>query len=244
MLTKIILPVTFALLCGCSLLPAKYSAKSADSASNVSTWEPGRAAVKSAQKSWWSLPSLSKSTSPAPLSLTQLQDQTQAWLDLYEAPLRTALEGSGFTLERRSNVLMVSIPVQGSFNPDRPQMLMPAKLAPLARMAKLTANSAQAPAVFILGHTDSSGKLELNRVLSQQRAQAVAGIFTLSGFKRDRLQLKGVGPDMPRAANDSAAGRALNRRVDVLLAPQDTLVALVQQYSRPTTALTTAANPR
>jgi len=251
MLNRIYLPIALALLAGCSQPAAEHnnsswwSFSSASNSAKTQTTEQLQPQAKPDDASWWSFTSSAK---PAKITATEqgqtpqsLQNaRTQAWLDLYEAPLRTALEGSGFTLERRTDVLMVSIPVQGSFNPDRPQMLLPAKLGALTRIAKLTAKDAQAPAVLILGHSDSSGKLELNRSLSQQRAQAVAGIFSLSGFKRDRMLLKGVGPDMPRAANDSGAGRALNRRVEVLFAPQDSLLALVQQYSKPATTVLAA----
>ena len=156
----------------------------------------------------------------------------QAWLDDYEPRLREAVQGSNFELERHQDVWLVRMPVQGSFNPDRPELLLPAKLGPLTRLAKLAEQDPQGAAVLILGHADSSGKLEVNRRLSEQRAQAVGGIFRLSGFERDRLRLKGVGSDMPRAANDSPEGRALNRRVEILVAPKANLVALLQQYLR------------
>ena len=252
MLKKIYLSMALVLLVGCAQSEAKHtdsnwwSFSSASHSAKTKVADPIQSQAKPTASSWWSFASSSKAEkttaaepgqSPQPLQ----NPRNQAWLDLYEAPLRTALEGSGFSLERRTDVLLVSIPVQGSFNPDRPQLLMPAKLGPLARIAKLTVKDAQAPAVLILGHSDSSGKLELNRSLSQQRAQAVAGIFRLSGFKQDRMLLKGVGPDMPRAANDSAAGRVLNRRVELLLAPQDSLLGLVQQYSKPATATVLAA---
>ena len=251
MLNRIYLPITLALLAGCAQSAAEHndsnwwSFSSTSNSAKTQTPEQLQPQTKPDDASWWSFafsskPEKTTSTEQAQASQALQNARTQAWLDLYEAPLRTALEGSGFSLERRRDVLMVSIPVQGSFNPDRPQMLMPAKLGALTRIAKLTVPDAQAPAVLILGHSDSSGKLELNRSLSQQRAQAVAGIFSLSGFKRDRMLLKGVGPDMPRAANDSPAGRALNRRVEILLAPQDSLLALVQQYSKPATTVLAA----
>ena len=69
--------------------------------------------------------------------------------------------------------------------------------------------------------------------LSEQRAAAVASIFRLSGLQRDRMLLKGMGSNMPRAANDSAAGRELNRRVEIILTPKNTLVALMNFYSQP-----------
>lgn len=161
-----------------------------------------------------------------------LAGDTKAWLDRYEPKLKAAIEGSGFTLERRRNVLAVSMPVQGGFNPDRPQMLMPAKLGPLTRLAKIAEQDADA-AVLVLGHADSSGVAEQNLKLSEQRAAAVASIFRLSGLQRDRMLLKGMGSNMPRAANDSAAGRELNRRVEIILTPKNTLVALMHFYSQP-----------
>jgi outer membrane protein OmpA-like peptidoglycan-associated protein len=240
MLNNATLAIVLTLLCGCAQSPSKHSQteelQAAELAKPHSTTHL-RAPTSAGISNWWPFTMTNTSslhTAQSSLALQSEQDNlTQAWLDHYEAPLRTALEGSGFTLERREDVLMVSIPVTDSFNPERPQMLMPAKLAALSRIAKLRVADAQAPVALILGHSDSSGKIEFNRHLSQQRAQAVAGIFTLSGYKRDRLRIKGVGSDMPRAANDSPEGRALNRRVNVLLAPPETLLALLNRYSKP-----------
>ena len=176
----------------------------------------GAAPDKSATaKRWWPFDNASASKIAANPTLAAPK-YDQKWLADYAPRLRDALQGSGF-------------------HPDRPQLLLPAKLGPLTRMAKLAEQDPQGAAVLILGHADSSGKLELNRRISEQRAQAVGGIFRLSGFERDRMRLKGVGSDMPRAANDSPEGRALNRRVEILLAPKANLVALLQQYLRPPT---------
>jgi len=79
-----------------------------------------------------------------------------------------------------------------------------------------------------------------NRELSHQRARAFTSIFRLSGLKQNRLMVKGLGSDMPRAANDSQQGRALNRRVEILLTSQDTLNALISKYSQPAPAPATA----
>lgn len=160
---------------------------------------------------------------------------TQAWLDDYEPRLREAIKGSHFELERRDDVLVVTAPVQGTFNPDRPHMLLPVTLGPISRVAKLV-EADKSIAVLVLGHADSSGAAELNRDLSHQRARAFTAIFRLSGLKQDRLMVKGLGSDMPRAANDSVQGRALNRRVEIVLTPQQTMRALFAKYSQPTSA--------
>lgn len=55
----------------------------------------------------------------------------------------------------------------------------------------------------------------------------------MSGLQSNRLTLRGMGSVMPRATNDSNEGRALNRRVEILMTPQATMVALVSKYSQP-----------
>ena len=165
---------------------------------------------------------------------------TQAWLDQYEPKVREAIKGSKFELERREDVLAVTIPVDGAYNPDRPNMLLPLTLGPITQVAKAI-ESDNKTAILILGHADSSGATAANQKLSLERAASVSAIFRLSGLKRDRLMLKGMGSVMPRAANDSAAGRALNRRVELLLTPQDTMVALLAKYQQPAQAPQPAA---
>lgn len=160
---------------------------------------------------------------------------TQAWLDEYEPLVREAIKDSKFDVERRENLLVVTAPVKGTFNPDRPGMLLPISLGPITRVAKVLEKDNKV-GVLVLGHSDSSGALDKNRALSSERAGAVTAIFRLSGLKQDRLMIKGMGPDMPRAANDSATGRELNRRVEILLTRQDTLKALIAKYSQPASA--------
>lgn len=154
----------------------------------------------------------------------------RAWLDDYEPRLRDALKDSHFEVERREGMLVVTAPVDSSFNPDRPGMLLPVTLGPISRVAKLVEGDDKT-AVVVLGHADSTGSADINRDISRQRASAVAAIFRLSGLKHDRLRIRGLGSDMPRASNENEQGRAQNRRVEMMLAPQTTLLALIAQYS-------------
>lgn len=158
---------------------------------------------------------------------------TQAWLDSYEPKLREAIKDSKFEVERREDVLIVTVPVDSSYNPDRPAMLLPVTLGPITRVAKAVEADKEA-AVLVLGHADSSGAAAANQKLSQERAQSVAAIFRLSGLERNRLMLRGMGSVMPRAANDSLQGRSLNRRVELVLTPQNTMVAMLAKYQQPT----------
>jgi outer membrane protein OmpA-like peptidoglycan-associated protein len=157
---------------------------------------------------------------------------TQAWLDEYEPRLRLAIKDTPFEIERRDDLLVVTAPVDSSFNPDRPAMLLPVTLGPITRLAKIVEGDSKT-AVLVLGHADSSGPTAANQKISQERAQSIAAIFRLSGLERNRLSLRGMGAVQPRAANDSAEGRKLNRRVEILMTPENTMAALMSKYALP-----------
>jgi OOP family OmpA-OmpF porin len=66
----------------------------------------------------------------------------------------------------------------------------------------------------IVGHTDSTGKDDHNRKLSQDRAESVRKYLIDKGISADRLTARGAGEDEPKAPNDTPAGRAENRRTE------------------------------
>jgi OOP family OmpA-OmpF porin len=67
----------------------------------------------------------------------------------------------------------------------------------------------------IQGHTDIRGARDYNLALSQKRADAVKTYLVSRNVDPSRLTVRGFGPDRPIAGNDTAAGRAANRRVEV-----------------------------
>jgi outer membrane protein OmpA-like peptidoglycan-associated protein len=71
--------------------------------------------------------------------------------------------------------------------------------------------------IRVEGHTDSKGDAEANLQLSEQRAQAVREALISLGVASDRVTALGMGEDFPIASNEDEAGRARNRRVDVIL---------------------------
>lgn len=71
--------------------------------------------------------------------------------------------------------------------------------------------------VRIEGHTDSTGSPEHNLALSQQRAEAVRDELIARGISQDRIQAIGRGETTPIASNQTAAGRQLNRRVEIVI---------------------------
>jgi OOP family OmpA-OmpF porin len=77
------------------------------------------------------------------------------------------------------------------------------------------------PSVVIEGHTDSTGTIQVNQHLSQQRAEAVREYLianqTLPAYK---IVAAGYGSERPLASNATPEGRAINRRIDVIITPE------------------------
>ena len=73
--------------------------------------------------------------------------------------------------------------------------------------------------VDVMGHTDSVGSVASNQTLSERRAASVAGYLKSRGVQSQRVNVQGFGKTKPVASNDTAAGRAKNRRVEIVLTP-------------------------
>lgn len=77
------------------------------------------------------------------------------------------------------------------------------------------------PEVVIEGHTDSTGSKALNEHLSQRRAEAVREYFVANRtLTRDAISAIGYGSEQPLVSNKTAKGRAINRRIDILITPR------------------------
>ncbi len=99
-----------------------------------------------------------------------------------------------------------------------------AKLSPeaapaISEMVKLLTDN-PALKVYIVGHTDWVGDAGANQTLSAQRAQAVVDALVQAGIDQSRLGAAGMGLFAPRASNATEAGRALNRRVELVERPE------------------------
>ncbi len=71
--------------------------------------------------------------------------------------------------------------------------------------------------ITIIGHTDSTGSATVNEPLSLQRADATRDYLVTRGVAANRFQIDGRGSREPVASNDTEAGRARNRRVEIFL---------------------------
>lgn len=96
--------------------------------------------------------------------------------------------------------------------------LSPEAAPAIAEMVKLLTDN-PALRVQIVGHTDWVGDADTNLKLSHDRARSVVAALVTAGIAQDRLGAAGVGMLSPRASNASDAGRALNRRVELVEQP-------------------------
>ena len=92
--------------------------------------------------------------------------------------------------------------------------LTPASDASLDALAEALVARPEAM-VEVRGHTDSTGDAEANRELSARRATAVRDALVRRGVAPGQVRAVGYGEDIPRATNETRAGRAVNRRVEL-----------------------------
>ena len=79
--------------------------------------------------------------------------------------------------------------------------------------------------IKIIGHTDNTGKVDYNQTLSEKRAKSVYDYLMVDqGVSSKRMTYEGKGIQEPVADNSTAEGRALNRRVEILILPNAQMV--------------------
>ncbi len=91
---------------------------------------------------------------------------------------------------------------------------------PLLNTVQKAIRTFENPDVIIEGHTDSTGSEALNQKLSRSRAESVQQYLIHNGvLSADKIAAKGFGSSRPLASNATANGRAINRRIDVIIKP-------------------------
>nr|WP_325252437.1 OmpA family protein [Amylibacter sp.] len=140
-----------------------------------------------------------------------------AILDQQEKDLRQSMAGSGATITNTGNELIVTLPEAITFDTDS-TYVRPSLQDDLRSLAN---NLQQYPdsTIDVIGHTDSVGDTAYNQNLSTRRAQSVAAVLTGNGVQSNRIRAYGRGETQFIASNDTASGRAANRRVEVVIRP-------------------------
>lgn len=138
-------------------------------------------------------------------------------MDVQEAKLREKLQGTGVSVTRNGDQLILNMPNNVTFDSSSAQ-LKAAGANTLSGVALVVAEFDKTR-LNVVGHTDSTGSRELNMKLSRDRADAVAAQLIGQGVSGSRIAISGVGPDQPVASNSTAEGKAQNRRVTITLTP-------------------------
>lgn len=139
-------------------------------------------------------------------------------MDKQEAELRTQMEGTGVEVQRQGDTIRLQAPENITFDTNRANVKP--QFQPI--LGQLAQSIQQYPGtlVQIEGHTDSTGTAAYNQTLSENRAGAVRNDLIQRGVPASRLVAVGYGMTRPVADNSTAAGRAQNRRVEVLIVPE------------------------
>ena len=140
-----------------------------------------------------------------------------AYQDRQEAALRSQLAGTGVDVVRDGDNITLNMPGAITFGFDS-SALQP-QFRPVLDDLAVTLNEYNQTIVEVAGHTDSVGDAAYNQTLSEQRAATVANYLAGRGVIRDRMITIGAGETRPIASNDTEAGRAQNRRVEITLVP-------------------------
>jgi len=140
----------------------------------------------------------------------------------FEQQLSAEREANQIEVERLQNEnlkITMNSEVSFDFNSSR---LQPAFERSLEKVADIL-NRYPKTSIKIIGHTDNVGSEVYNQQLSEKRSAAVGTALEGRGVAAYRISSRGRGESEPRATNDTEAGRQLNRRVEMLIVPEESL---------------------
>lgn len=122
------------------------------------------------------------------------------------------------SIKREERGMVVTIPGNVLFASGKAELLGPAQ-AKLSQVAEALTRVDKDSRITVLGHTDSQGSDSFNQTLSQNRAESVRAFLVSHGMASDRVEARGMGESQPVADNNTAEGRANNRRVEIVVEP-------------------------
>ena len=135
-----------------------------------------------------------------------------------ERELRQSLAGSGAEITNTGSDLRVILPESVTFRTG--SSVVDPGFRPALRTVASSLRRHPESSIRVVGHTDNVGSAALNNQLSQDRAMAVARVLMEDGIRGNRIAVSGRGFNEPIASNNSAAGRAENRRVEIVITPR------------------------
>ncbi len=134
-----------------------------------------------------------------------------------ESELRQSLAGTGAIVTNTGSQLYVVLPETVTFRTA--SAVVDPGFRPALRAVSASLQRHPNSTVRVIGHTDNIGSATYNNQLSEDRAMAVARELVAAGTRSTRITVTGRGYYEPIASNASAAGRAENRRVEIVITP-------------------------
>lgn len=142
-----------------------------------------------------------------------------SYMDKQEATMRQELANvEGASVQRNMDMLAVTFKSDVLFPYDS-YSLKPGSYDELGRVAKVL-NQYPQTNITVAGHTDDKGSEEYNQTLSEKRADVVKNALAGMGVNPSRMTAVGHGESKPVADNTTEVGRQLNRRVEIVINPQ------------------------
>lgn len=139
------------------------------------------------------------------------------YLDRQESELRQQLQGTGVSVTRLGDRIVLNLPSNVTFATDADQVN--AEFYPVLNSVAIVLNKYDQTLVDVTGHTDSDGNDGYNFNLSQRRATNVAQYLAGQGVNGRRFSIQGFGEQRPIASNATPEGKAQNRRVEIQISP-------------------------
>jgi len=139
------------------------------------------------------------------------------YMDYQEAKLRERLAGTGVSVTRIGDDILLNMPGNITFETDRAD-LRPSFYEILNSVAIVLVEYDKT-IIEVTGHTDNTGSDDYNQSLSERRASTVGSYLGGQGINYQRVITMGFGESMPIADNGTAAGREQNRRAELKLVP-------------------------
>lgn len=139
------------------------------------------------------------------------------YLDRQEAELRQQLQGTGVSVTRNGDQIILNLPSNITFASNQDQVNV--NFHPTLNSVAIVLNKYNQTIVDVIGHTDSDGDDAFNFDLSQRRAFNVAQYLSQQGVDSRRFAVQGFGEQRPIATNATPEGKAQNRRVEIQISP-------------------------
>ncbi|MFZ2316081.1 MAG: OmpA family protein [Gammaproteobacteria bacterium] len=138
-------------------------------------------------------------------------------MDKQNEELRQALVGSGVQVRKVGNTIQLIMASDVTFATN--QAAIQDGFYPTLDSVAMVFKKYNQNTINITGYTDSTGNPSYNQQLSEQRAQSVGNYLISRGVSSNRVYTNGLGQRNPVASNATPSGRAMNRRVVIMLRP-------------------------